>query len=307
MKTCLLLTAAGLSLATTVFADVEVTMTEVRRLGFLPQDKADYRPEDKMDIKRRNPFAERAPKVTAAKEEDQTETEESRIRAYFRDNPVRGIMKFGDKYVATVGRLSLEAGQPLPPIIQGQTQILRVMRVDKSVVELGWVENVTYDAAAPRKITLRVDLEPRIRQVIASAEAETETFTDKNTYLVDGNGKVVRPTRADLMPDPTEIATSLPPGSDTDPDSFLSTEEQQQMSALETAQTGQDPALSGALPPPSASDVPPPPAETETVPAQLTPDIPPLPAEDEVQQDPDMTAPPAAPTGPVGGSPAGAP
>ena len=59
MKTSVIITAAALLLPLCVRADVEVTMAELQRIGFLPQDKADLKPEDKLDIKRRNPFAER--------------------------------------------------------------------------------------------------------------------------------------------------------------------------------------------------------------------------------------------------------
>ena len=110
-------------------ADVEVTMSQLRNIGFLPQDKADLKPEEKLDLKQRNPFAERAKAVVASKPKDGTETEESKLRAYFDKLPVSGLSKIGDKITVTMGRHVLEAGDVLPQVISGQTQILRVIRV----------------------------------------------------------------------------------------------------------------------------------------------------------------------------------
>ena len=59
MHSRILTTTALLFSALFARADVEVTMSQLRSIGFLPQDKADLKPEDKMDLKRRNPFAER--------------------------------------------------------------------------------------------------------------------------------------------------------------------------------------------------------------------------------------------------------
>jgi hypothetical protein len=313
MKNYLIYTAAGLTLAGVACADVEVTMTEVRRLGFLPQDKADYRPEEKLDIKQYNPFAERAKKVEAKNNEAQTETEESRIRAFIKKQNVSGIVKLGDRYIATVGPLIMESGQTLPPLIPGQTQILRVIRVDKSVVELGWVEGTPYDTASPRKIVLKVDMTPRVEVQLASSDGDTKEGS-KSTYLVDDNGKLYVPPRTDLMPDASEIADSLPPGSDINPSSALNAEEQSQMNLIDGATAAQDHLL-----PDSANDEldhggPPSPASNgnfpardETSPPPAVPGVgsPALPTEDEVQSDPDLEPPPAL--GENGNKPAGAP
>src|SRR5688572_9515459 len=126
MKTCLLLTFAVFCSAPALRADVEVTMAELRKIGFLPQDKAELRPEEKLDIKKKNPFAERK-KTVAAKPTEQVETEESKLRAFFDKQKVSGLMKFGDKCIATMGRLALEPGKIIPPIIPNQTHILRVL------------------------------------------------------------------------------------------------------------------------------------------------------------------------------------
>jgi hypothetical protein len=306
MKHILTIITTGLSLGSAVRADVEVTMTEVRRLGFLPQDKTDYHPEEKMDIKRRNPFAEKAKKLEAKSIENQTESEGSKIRSYLQKQKVSGIIKLNDKYIATVGRLVMEAGQTLPPLIPDQTQILRVMRVDKNTVELGWVEGSPYDTASPRKIVLKVDLTPRVEVQLVSSETDSKDTT-KNTYMLDDTGKLYFPPRSDLMPDPSEIAENLPPGSDINPLGALNDEEKDQMHDMESAEDLNTP---GMPPAPVSDGVPNTPSrleQSERPEAHISASaVPQLPVEDEVLSDPDLAAPPP-PAQDAGNKPAGPP
>src|SRR6187551_2369873 len=134
MKTPVIVFVATLCLPLHVRADVEVTMAELQRIGFLPQDKADLKPEDKLDLKLRNPFAEKSKKAKVSEPSVAVETEESKLRAFFEKQKVSGVMKLGDKFTVSIGRLALEVGQTIPPIIPGQTQILRVVRVDEKVL-----------------------------------------------------------------------------------------------------------------------------------------------------------------------------
>lgn len=222
MKTHLLLTAAFLTAAVFVRADVEVTMAQLRRIGFLPQDKADLRPEEKLDIKRRNPFAERK-KVVATRPTEQVETEESKLRTYFDKNQVTGILKFGDKTTVTLGRLSLESGQIIPPIIPNQTHILRVLKVTDKELEIGWVEDTSagLEPAVPRKIRKRIDLSAKVRAMIVS---EDNTGDNAQSYVMDDAGKVIMPQK-NVFPDPSDFVDGLPPGSDTNPLTVLTEQE----------------------------------------------------------------------------------
>ncbi len=223
MKTCrqfpvLLLCLASLAVTgARAQDDEEVTVAALRRIGYLPQDKADLRPEDKVDMKRRNPFAERK-KVTAPTRPTETvETEESRLRAFFDRHEIAGVSKFGDKYTAIMGRLTFEAGLTLPPIIPGQTQILRVMSVTDKMVEIGWVEDggaAGYDTATPRKIQKRIKLSPQVDMKLASDEA---AGGGSGWYTVDDKGRTVVPKR-NLVPDASTILENMPPRSDTVPD-----------------------------------------------------------------------------------------
>ncbi len=274
-------------------ADVEVTMSQLRNIGFLPQDKADLKPEDKLDLKQRNPFAERAKTVVASKPKDGTETEETKLRGYFDKLPVSGLSKIGDKITVTMGRHVLEAGDVLPQVIAGQTQILRVMKVEPALLEIGWVEEAGYDISTPRKITKKIDLTPKVKVLLASEDS----FGDNaEIYLTDDKGKVILPQR-NMLPNPSDIVDNLPPGSDTNPDSALTSAEQDDLNAGSAAPNSPPPAPSAPAPAPA-----PPAAVTDAVPAGDTP--PAASNEDSVQPDPDMAPPPASEGA---GKPAGPP
>jgi hypothetical protein len=274
MKSHTLITAVLLCSSAFARADVEVTMAALRRIGFLPQDKADMHPEETLDMKRRNVFAERK-KVIASRPTEKVETEESKLRLFFEKLQVSGMMKLGDKRIVTLGRLTLETGQTIPPVIPNQTQILRVIRVDENLLEIGWVEEAGYDTAAPRKIQKKIDLKPKLTFLLAS---EDKAGDKAETYSVDDKGKVMLPPR-NVFPNPSAIADNLPPGSDTNPEGVLSGDEQAQKTALESTQAH------GTPPPPEhVPDAVPP--GTETAP-------PPSP-EDPVQTDAEMANPPKA-------------
>jgi hypothetical protein len=297
MKVHLLLTAAVLSSAAIARADVEVNMAELRRIGFLPQDKADLRPENKIDIKRRNPFAERK-KIVASRPAEQVETEESKLRTFFDKLQVSGLMELGDKRVVTLGRLTLEAGQIVPSVIANQTQILRVIRVEDNLLEIGWVEEAGYDTSVPRKIIKKIDLTPKIIQVLAS---EDNTGENANTVTLDATGKVLMPPREGLLPNPSALVDNLPPSSDINPLSTLTADEQAQMKAAVAAiDTPPGPAPAPEVVPDALPGAPPAPApQPENGEA---PPPPPKNPEDSVQPDPDLAPPPAesrtAPAGP---------
>lgn len=270
MKSQVILTAALLCSAVSVRADVEVTMPELHRIGFLPEDKADLHPEEKLDMKRRNPFAERKKKTVANKPTDTVETEESRLRMFFdpAKRKITGIMDIGGKRTVTLDRLTLEAGQTIPPVIAGQTQILRVMRVEKDLLEIGWVEEGGYDSAVPRKITLKIDFTPKVKSLLASEDHYSEN--PQVVYLTDDKGKVALTPRG-LFPNPSAIVEDLPPGSDTNPLSQLTADEEAQKNAAQGAAS-----LAPSVP--------------EIGPDSAPSDVPPS-TEDGVQPDPDMVNP----------------
>lgn len=273
MKTSLILTAAFLASLLPASAEVEVTMAELRKLGFLPQDKADLRLTDKIDIKRRNPFAERK-KVVANRPTEQVETEESKIRTFFDKQKISGLMNLGGKYSISLGRLTLEQGMTVPPVIPNQTQILRVMKVTDSELEIGWVEDAGLDTGVPRKIRKKIDLRPQLELLIVSEE---NTGENAQTYRVDDKGTVVLPKQG-LFPNPSEMLDGLPPGSDTNPASALIEHERRELSTAEAGNTPPAPPRPETMP-----DIP--------SPTESAPPAPEENPEDSVQPDPDLTDP----------------
>lgn len=186
-------------------ADVEVKLQQLKDIGMLPEEKLALRPEEKLDPKRSNPFAERTkPKQAAAIEV--VENEESKIRRVFDGLKISGITKSNGKYSALLGDLIIEEGGQLSPVIQNQTQILRATRVSDKLIEIVWVEGAGYETKAPRRIIKRVELSPRVGVLLAAQPAGT---TDPNamTYL-DENGKVVWPKK--MAPDLGGMMDTLP-------------------------------------------------------------------------------------------------
>ncbi len=191
-----------------VRAEVEVKLQQLKDLGILPEEKLSYRPEEKLDSKRLNPFAERS-KSKEAKAVESVETEEIKIRRVFDTLKISGITKSQGKYSALLGDLIIEEGRQLEPIIQNQTQILRVTRVTDKQVEIVWVEGTSPETGAPRRIVKLVELAPRVGVLLAAQPAGTN---DPNamTYR-DENGKVIWPKK--MAPDLEGLMGSLPPTS----------------------------------------------------------------------------------------------
>ena len=173
-------------------AEVEVKLQQLKDIGMLPEEKLALRPEEKLNPKRSNPFAERA-KAKEAKTVEIVETEEIKIRRIFDSLKISGITKSAGKYTALLGDLIIEEGGQIPPVIPNQTQILRATRVNEKYLEIVWVEGAGFETTAPRRIVKRVELSPRVGVLLAAQPIGT---TDPNamTYL-DENGKVIWPKK----------------------------------------------------------------------------------------------------------------
>lgn len=186
-------------------ADVEVKLQQLKDIGMLPEEKLALHPEEKLDPKRSNPFAERA-KAKAAQAIETVETEEIKIRRVFDGLKISGITKYNGKFSALLGDLIIEEGGQIAPVIQNQTQILRATRVSDKFIEIVWVEGAGYETKAPRRIVKRVELSPRVGVLLAAQPAGT---TDPNamTYL-DENGKVIWPKK--MTPDLGGMLDTLP-------------------------------------------------------------------------------------------------
>lgn len=189
-------------------ADVEVKLQQLKNIGVLPEDKLSQRPEEKIDSKKPNPFAERS-KAKEAKATETVETEEIKIRRVFDSLKITGITKSKDQYSALMGDLILEEGGQVAPVIKDQTQILRVTRITDKLVEIAWVEGAGFETVAPRKIVKRVELNPRVG-VLLAAQPPGSTDAGAMTYL-DENGRVIWPRR--MTPDLNNMMDTLNPSS----------------------------------------------------------------------------------------------
>jgi hypothetical protein len=207
MRLLLLLPLLSLA-AAPARADVEVKLQQLKNIGILPEEKLSQRPEEKIDPKKANPFAERA-KAKEAKATETVETEEIKIRRVFDTLKISGITKYNGQYSALLGDLILEEGAQVAPVIQNQTQILRVTRITEKLVEIAWVEGAGFETVAPRKIVKRVELSPRVG-VLLAAQPAGSTDAGAMTYL-DENGKVIWPRR--MTPDLENMMDTLNPSS----------------------------------------------------------------------------------------------
>jgi hypothetical protein len=186
-------------------ADVEVKLQQLKDIGMLPEEKLGFRPEERLDPKRSNPFAERA-KAKEAKAVETVETEEIKIRRVFDSLKISGLTKSNGKFSALMGDLIIEEGGQIKPVIPNQTQILRVTRVTDKFVEIVWVEGAGYETVAPRRIIKRVELNPRIG-VLLAAQPIGSADPNAMTYL-DENGKVIWPKK--MAPDLEGMMDTLP-------------------------------------------------------------------------------------------------
>jgi hypothetical protein len=185
--------------------DADVKLQQLKDIGTLPEEKLAMRPEDRLDPKRPNPFAERA-KPKEAKAVETVETEEIKIRRIFDTLKISGLTKINGKYSALLGDIILEEGAQLGPVIQNQTQILRVTRITNKFIEIQWVEGVGFESVAPRKIVKRVELNPRVGVMLAAQPAGSSDI-NAMTYL-DENGKVVWPSK--MAPEMGGMIDNLP-------------------------------------------------------------------------------------------------
>ena len=147
---------AGLPLS----ANDEVS-PDVAGIGMLPKQRTAQR----LAPNERNPFAFK-PKETAKAVVEETETQESKIRAIFKSMSVTGVRRGSDgRLMALVGDLILREGEEVKPVLVDQTELLLVSRIDPKRVELTFVENK--DSTQPRTIPLPITTQTRVAQRLA--------------------------------------------------------------------------------------------------------------------------------------------
>ena len=165
MKTKGISTAAG-TIALTLFAG-DLRAETAADIGTLPSQKIPASVSDGD----RNPFATRIA-IEETGNSYEAESEESKIRQIFASLTVDGFVPAtGGKARVLVGDLILEEGVEIPSVIENQTDVLRVTRIDSKEVEVTWVDEE--QAEQPRKLIIPVKLEPEVSFILPGRPQQT--------------------------------------------------------------------------------------------------------------------------------------
>lgn len=128
----------------------------IASVGLLPEEKQPVRVVEG----ERNPFGKKGPKTPIKTDED-TESEEARIRNILAGLTVAGLGEREGEVTALLGSFVLKPGDELPPILRDQKEIVRVLQVKNNLIELGFVDKD--GSAETRKISLNIKTKPTVR------------------------------------------------------------------------------------------------------------------------------------------------
>jgi len=146
-------------LAAALSLQAETPKDKLAEIGFLPTQKRGIR----VDPEERNPYAERAVKKIATQN---TETEADQIRKVLEGMRVQGASSGPGGRSVLFGDLILREGQELPPLLVKQKDRLKVTSVTETEVEISWITESGTQIEDGRKISIMVDLEPRVIAVL---------------------------------------------------------------------------------------------------------------------------------------------
>ena len=112
----------------------------------------------------RNPFTQQiAPEVTPTATQEGA-TEESRLRRVLRAMKINAVSGAQGGKRVLLGSLILKPGSTLPPIINNQFEVLRVLSIDDAAVVLAFVERDS--TVEPRQVVLPFAIKPVVSQVM---------------------------------------------------------------------------------------------------------------------------------------------
>lgn len=149
MKTKIAISLLALALAGKVCGETAAD------IGTLPSQKVPAT----VDENERNPFSTSVPDDIDDIRNFDAESEESRIRQVFSNLKVNGhVPGINGPARVLVGDLILEEGQDVPNVIENQTDVLRVTRIDDKEVELSWVGEEVVEQ--PRTFVIPIALDP---------------------------------------------------------------------------------------------------------------------------------------------------
>jgi len=176
---------AGMAVAENSIAQVPVkpvnegVVPSVEGIGVLPHEKESMIKAFVLRQEERNPFADRTKGEKGQPAED-SQSEDSRIRLALESFSVSGIARGQDGYKAQLGGIILSEGNLIPRLIPGQSDDLRVTKITPELVEITWVADE--EADKPRKITLEIDLDPRVGVLLPTAAKDGSSVAARLVY-----------------------------------------------------------------------------------------------------------------------------
>jgi len=118
----------------------------------------------------RNPFAKvEEPKPETPVIATDAKSEESRIEAVLGGLKIVGRTRGPNGWKVLLGDLILETGKTLPPVIEGQTQTLRVAAIYDSMIEIEWVNKDSREL--PKRIFVAIQLKPTVGSALGGRQA----------------------------------------------------------------------------------------------------------------------------------------
>ena len=180
MSTFAAIAVAGNAISGEPVASVDNSVvSSVEEIGVLPHQKEKMIKGFVLKQAERNPFADRAKGEQGLPAED-SQSEDSRIRMALESFAVSGIARGQGGYKAQLGSIILREGKLVPRLIPGQSDDLRVTKITPELVEITWVADE--EAAKPRKITLEIDLGPRVGVLLPTASKDGSGVVEKLVY-----------------------------------------------------------------------------------------------------------------------------
>ena len=184
IRTSISLTAVIIIVGSVIAGDASDPITapviqSVEEPGVLPNEKEQMLKGFVLKQAERNPFADRA-KGEKGIPADDSQSEDSRIRMALESFSVSGIARGNNGYKAQLGSMILSEGKLVPRLIPGQSDDLRVTKITPELVEITWVADE--EAAKPRKITLEIELEPKVGVLLPTVSRDGSGVVEKLVY-----------------------------------------------------------------------------------------------------------------------------
>lgn len=120
----------------------------------------------------RNPYAKvEEPKVEPPVATTDGTSEEGLIESVLNGLTVVGRTRGAAGWKVLLGDMILERGKTLPPVVAGQTHVLRVAAIHESMIEIEWVNEDP--RAVPKRMFIMVQLKPNVSTALSGRSVPT--------------------------------------------------------------------------------------------------------------------------------------